>query len=211
MFLLGSCLAAIILGVGLVIAYVCQKRQKYKRVPTSEREVKKDLEKMNTKIKPPPRPPAPPAITTERKQEQIIPPRPSKAVNQGTDSSKPAKFPESIDNPDSQNKRRREPGTSRRHRSRPPNLTPEMGKESRQASSNNSANNGERSRRNDDIERNSGERTRRPRTSEKSRRPRRPPSPSQSPYENVPPPTQPTAPKPTVDAASCSNDLSKDE
>ena len=211
MFLLGSCLAAIILGFGLVIAYVCQKRQKYKRVPTSEREVKKDLEKMNTKIKPPPRPPAPPAITTERKQEQIIPPRPSKAVNQGTDSSKPAKFPEFIDNPDSQNKRRREPGTSRRHRGRSPNRTPEMGKESRQASSNNSANNGERSRRNDDIERNSGERTRRPRTSEKSRRPRRPPSPSQSPYENVPPPTRPTAPKPTVDAASCSNDLSKDE
>lgn len=224
MFLLGSCFAAVILGIGLVIAYVCQKRHKYKRVPISEREVKKDLEKINTKIKPPPRPPTPTAITTERKQEQIIPPRPSKAVNQGTDSSESAKFPESIDNPDSQNNRR-EPGTSRRHKSRSPRRPPGMGKPNRQASSNNSANNGERSRRNDDIDHNSGERTIRSRTSEKSKPPmrpkappalsngeppRRPPSPSQPPYENVPPPTRPAA-KPTANAASPSNDLNEDE
>lgn len=216
MFLLGSCLAAIILGIGLVIAYVFQKRQKYKRVPISEREVKKDLENINTKIKPPPRPPTPTSFTKERKQEQIIPPRPSKAVNQGIDSSKSAKFPESTDNPGSQNKMRREPGTSRRHKSRLPSRTPGMGKSSHRASSNNSANNGERSQRNDDIDRNSGERTQRSRTSGKSKPPMRPtaapalsngeppgrplPAP-QSPYENVPPPTRPTAPKPTVKAS----------
>ena len=226
MFLLGSCLAAIILGIGLVIAYVFQKRQKYKRVPISEREVKKDLENINTKIKSLTRPKTPTADTKDRKQEQIIPPRPSKAVNQGTHSSKSAKFPESTDNPDSQNKMKREPGTSRRHKSRLPSRTPGMGKSRRQASSNNSANNGETSQRNDDVDRNSGERTRRPRTSGKSKPPMRPtappalsngeppgrpPSAPQSPYENVPPPTRPAAPKPTVKTASPRNDLSEHE